>query len=142
LLALSRLVVSLMVRIGFHAFQEQFAPSELLQLVQEAEAAGFDCSMSSDHFKPGDQRKGIPALLGRGWAQRFSDQSAIWGDLRSGIPLPSGDPGSSRSDFVRNLSREVVAGARQRTAAQRGFYWHGLAGEAGNATLDWANALM
>jgi coenzyme F420-dependent glucose-6-phosphate dehydrogenase len=43
---------SLMVRIGFHASQEQFAPSELLQLVQEAEAAGFHCAMSSDHFKP------------------------------------------------------------------------------------------
>jgi coenzyme F420-dependent glucose-6-phosphate dehydrogenase len=39
-------------RIGFHASHEQFAPSELLHLVGEAEAAGFDCAMSSDHFKP------------------------------------------------------------------------------------------
>jgi coenzyme F420-dependent glucose-6-phosphate dehydrogenase len=41
-----------MIRIGFHASHEQFPPSELLGLVQEAEAAGFDCAMSSDHFQP------------------------------------------------------------------------------------------
>jgi coenzyme F420-dependent glucose-6-phosphate dehydrogenase len=41
-----------MARIGFHASHEQFAPSELLRLVREAEAAGFDCAMSSDHFRP------------------------------------------------------------------------------------------
>jgi coenzyme F420-dependent glucose-6-phosphate dehydrogenase len=39
-------------RIGFHASHEQFPPSELLALVREAEAAGFDAAMSSDHFRP------------------------------------------------------------------------------------------
>jgi probable non-F420 flavinoid oxidoreductase len=39
-------------RIGFHASHEQFPPSELLSLAQTAEAAGFDCAMSSDHFRP------------------------------------------------------------------------------------------
>ena len=41
-----------MVRIGFHASHEQFPPSELVRLVKVAEAAGFDCAMSSDHFRP------------------------------------------------------------------------------------------
>jgi probable non-F420 flavinoid oxidoreductase len=41
-----------MARIGFHASHEQFPPSELLRLVKAAELAGFDCAMSSDHFKP------------------------------------------------------------------------------------------
>ena len=41
-----------MARIGFHASHEQFAPSDLLRLVQLAEAAGFNCAMSSDHFRP------------------------------------------------------------------------------------------
>ena len=41
-----------MARIGYHASHEQFPPSELLQLVKLAEDAGFDCAMSSDHFKP------------------------------------------------------------------------------------------
>lgn len=39
-------------RIGFHASHEQFPPSELLSLARSAEAAGFDCAMSSDHFRP------------------------------------------------------------------------------------------
>ncbi|MCO6419506.1 TIGR03885 family FMN-dependent LLM class oxidoreductase [Siccirubricoccus sp. KC 17139] len=39
-------------RIGFHASHEQFPPSELLRLARAAEAAGFDCAMSSDHFRP------------------------------------------------------------------------------------------
>jgi coenzyme F420-dependent glucose-6-phosphate dehydrogenase len=41
-----------MARIGFHASHEQFPPSELLRFVRAAEAAGFDCAMSSDHFRP------------------------------------------------------------------------------------------
>jgi coenzyme F420-dependent glucose-6-phosphate dehydrogenase len=41
-----------MTRIGYHASHEQFAPSELLRFVRHAEAAGFRCAMSSDHFKP------------------------------------------------------------------------------------------
>jgi coenzyme F420-dependent glucose-6-phosphate dehydrogenase len=41
-----------MARIGFHASHEQFSPSALLHLVQAAGTAGFDCAMSSDHFRP------------------------------------------------------------------------------------------
>src|SRR5919199_1425914 len=41
-----------MARIGFHASHEQFPPSELVRLVKLAEAAGFDCAMSSAHFRP------------------------------------------------------------------------------------------
>jgi coenzyme F420-dependent glucose-6-phosphate dehydrogenase len=41
-----------MIKIGFHASHEQFPPSELLGYVKAAEAAGFGCAMSSDHFRP------------------------------------------------------------------------------------------
>lgn len=41
-----------MVSLGYHASHEQFAPSELLQLLYLAEQAKFDGAMSSDHFKP------------------------------------------------------------------------------------------
>lgn len=47
-----------MVMIGYHASHEQFAPSALLALVAEAEAAGFDCAKSSDHFHPWSERQG------------------------------------------------------------------------------------
>jgi len=47
-----------MTRIGFHASHEQFSPSELLAIVKHAEAAGFDCAMSSDHFRPWGSAQG------------------------------------------------------------------------------------
>lgn len=47
-----------MTMIGYHASHEQFAPSELLALVSDAERAGFDCAKSSDHFHPWSERQG------------------------------------------------------------------------------------
>ena len=47
-----------MTLIGYHASHEQFAPSELLQLVGLAEAAGFQCAKCSDHFHPWSERQG------------------------------------------------------------------------------------
>lgn len=44
--------------IGFHASHEQFSPSHLLELLKEAESAGFRCAMSSDHFKPWSSAQG------------------------------------------------------------------------------------
>ncbi|WP_243229699.1 TIGR03885 family FMN-dependent LLM class oxidoreductase [Microbacterium sp. CIAB417] len=41
-----------MVVIGFHASHEQVAPEALLQAVRDAEAAGFDAAMCSDHLAP------------------------------------------------------------------------------------------
>lgn len=38
--------------IGFHASHEQIPPSALLEYVQQAEEAGFDGAMCSDHFAP------------------------------------------------------------------------------------------
>lgn len=43
---------------GFHASQEQIPPAQLLRDVQQAEAAGFDAAMSSDHFFPWSERQG------------------------------------------------------------------------------------
>ena len=47
-----------MTKIGFHASHEQFAPSHLLDLVGRAEAAGFACAKSSDHFHPWSSKQG------------------------------------------------------------------------------------
>lgn len=41
-----------MAKIGYHASHEQFSPSELLELLQQAERAGFTAGMCSDHFHP------------------------------------------------------------------------------------------
>lgn len=47
-----------MVQLGYHASHEQFAPRELLALVQLAERAGFSAAMCSDHFYPWSDRQG------------------------------------------------------------------------------------
>ncbi len=47
-----------MTAFGFHASHEQVTPSALLAAVQQAEQAGFDAAMSSDHFSPWSERQG------------------------------------------------------------------------------------
>ncbi len=47
-----------MTIIGFHASHEQVHPSDLLRAVQEAERAGFDAAMCSDHLAPWSARQG------------------------------------------------------------------------------------
>jgi probable non-F420 flavinoid oxidoreductase len=51
--------------IGFHASHEQLLPSELLDAVQLAEAAGFAAAMCSDHFAPWTAEQGES---GHAWA--------------------------------------------------------------------------
>ncbi|HWI31027.1 MAG TPA: TIGR03885 family FMN-dependent LLM class oxidoreductase [Microbacterium sp.] len=47
-----------MALIGYHASHEQLPPSALLEAVQDAEAAGFDGAMCSDHLAPWGVRQG------------------------------------------------------------------------------------
>jgi probable non-F420 flavinoid oxidoreductase len=54
-----------LIRVGYHASHEQFAPSELLELVQAAEQAGFHEAKSSDHFHPWSERQ---AQSGHAWS--------------------------------------------------------------------------
>ncbi|KAA3437575.1 TIGR03885 family FMN-dependent LLM class oxidoreductase [Rufibacter hautae] len=43
---------------GYHCSHEQFKPSHLLNLVQQAEQAGFGNALSSDHFYPWSENQG------------------------------------------------------------------------------------
>lgn len=47
-----------MTRIGYHASHEQYRPSTLLTYVQQAEQAGFEGAMCSDHFHPWSDEQG------------------------------------------------------------------------------------
>src|ERR687892_1177315 len=47
-----------MPMVGLHLSHEQIAPSRLLAHAREAEAAGFQAAMSSDHFSPWSERQG------------------------------------------------------------------------------------
>lgn len=52
------LALESMPRIGYHASHEQYAPGDLLRLVQRAEAAGFQSAMCSDHYLPWSEAQG------------------------------------------------------------------------------------
>lgn len=68
-----------MLVIGYHASHEQFSPSELLRYVRDAEAAGFDAIMTSDHITPWSER------------QRNSGNNWAWlGAAMSNTSLPFG----------------------------------------------------
>ena len=41
-----------MLKLGYKASAEQFAPRELLDFAVKAEEVGFDSVMISDHFQP------------------------------------------------------------------------------------------
>ena len=47
-----------MTTIGYHCSHEQFSPRELLRYVQQAEKAGFEAAMCSDHFRPWNHAQG------------------------------------------------------------------------------------
>ncbi|WP_027367594.1 TIGR03885 family FMN-dependent LLM class oxidoreductase [Desulfocurvibacter africanus] len=53
------------MRIGYHASHEQFPPSQLLKLARQAEEAGFQAVLSSDHFHPWGEAQGNSGLA---WA--------------------------------------------------------------------------
>jgi coenzyme F420-dependent glucose-6-phosphate dehydrogenase len=64
-----------MTRIGYHASHEQFAPSDLLRYVKLAEASGFACAKSSDHFHP--------------WSERQAQSGYAWSWLGSALEATS-----------------------------------------------------
>ena len=49
---------SIETKIGFHASHEQWPPSALLRFLKQAEQAGFDAGMCSDHFHPWSRQQG------------------------------------------------------------------------------------
>ncbi len=107
-----------LARIGYHASHEQYAPSVLLSYVQTAERSGFDCAMSSEHFKPWNNAQGH---AGHAWS--WLGAALATTRLPFGIITAPGyriTPPSSRSRqrLVRDVPGAVVAGARQRAAPQ------------------------
>jgi probable non-F420 flavinoid oxidoreductase len=74
-----------MTRLGFHASHEQLCPSDLLDAVIAAEAAGFTAAMCSDHLAPWSERQGHS---GYAWAWLGAAMEAT--DLSMGVVTAPG----------------------------------------------------
>ena len=74
-----------MVRIGFHASHEQLGPRALRDAVVDAEAAGFQAAMCSDHLAPWSHRQG---QSGNAWTWLGSALEAT--DLSMGVVTAPG----------------------------------------------------
>ena len=68
-----------MIRIGYHISHEQFPPSQLLQLAKQAEEAGFQFCISSDHFHP--------------WSEKQQESGFAWSWLGAAMAQTSLDYG-------------------------------------------------
>jgi coenzyme F420-dependent glucose-6-phosphate dehydrogenase len=73
--------------ISYHISHEQFSPGELLDLVQHAEAAGFDAAFSSDHLHPWAPGQGQSGFT---WAWLGAALQATTRLTFAGITVPGG----------------------------------------------------
>lgn len=111
-----------MTLIGYHASHEQFAPSELLQLVQLAEQAGFRCAKSSDHFHP--------------WSERQGQSGFAWSWLGSALQATSFGFGSIAAPGYRYHPAVLAQAAATLGEMYRGRFWLAVgSGEAINEAI-------
>jgi coenzyme F420-dependent glucose-6-phosphate dehydrogenase len=101
-----------MVKIGYHASHEQFSPSDLLGLVRAAEIAGFDCAMSSDHFRP--------------WASAQGQSGFAWSWLGAAMQATSLPFGVITAPGYRYHPAIVAQGAATLAEMFPGRFWLAL----------------
>lgn len=75
------------MRISYHVSHEQFSPRELVELVQLAEANGFDAAFSSDHIQPWTPGQGHSGFI---WAWLGAALQATQRLSFAGITVPGG----------------------------------------------------
>ncbi len=57
------------MKIGYHVSHEQFSPKDLLSFAAQAQEAGFDSALSSDHIAPWSERQGESGYSWSCWGQ-------------------------------------------------------------------------
>jgi probable non-F420 flavinoid oxidoreductase len=108
--------------IGYHASHEQFAPSELLKLVQVAEQVGFQCAKSSDHFHP--------------WSKRQGQSGFAWSWLGSAMQATRFGFGNIAAPGYRYHPAILAQAAATLGEMYRGRFWLALgSGEAINEAI-------
>lgn len=106
--------------IGYAAMSEQFAPTDLVEFCQHAEACGFSGAMVADHFQPWTPQQGQAPFA---WNVMTAVAERTRGDVGPGVTCPS-----------FRFHPAVVAQASATLAAMYpGRHWLGLgSGEALN----------
>lgn len=72
--------------VGYAAMLEQFHPSEVVELCEQAEQHGFSGSMAADHFQPWVPEQGHSAFV---WNVLTAIGERTVGDLGPGVTCPS-----------------------------------------------------
>ena len=107
-------------RIGYAAALEQFHPTELLDLCQIAESAGFEGIMAADHVQPWVPQQGQAAFV---WSFLTAAAERTAGDFGPGVTCPS----------FRQHPAVIAQAAATMAAMYPGRFWLGLgSGEALN----------
>ncbi|MFI5262328.1 MAG: TIGR03557 family F420-dependent LLM class oxidoreductase [Candidatus Limnocylindrales bacterium] len=73
-------------QVGYSAALEQYAPDELLDYCQIAEAAGFEGVMAADHVQPWVPQQGQAAFV---WSFMTAAAERTEGDVGPGVTCPS-----------------------------------------------------
>jgi probable non-F420 flavinoid oxidoreductase len=108
-----------MATIGWHASHEQIAPSELLTAVGEAEAAGFQAAMCSDHICP--------------WSEQHGESGFAWSWLGAALARTSLRIGVVNAPGQRYHPAVIAQAAATLTEMFPGRFWAALGtGEASN----------
>ncbi len=112
--------------IGYHASHEQFAPSELLACVREAEAAGFAAAMCSDHFAP--------------WGAAQGQSGFAWAWLGAALAATDLPFGTVNAPGVRYHPAIVAQAAATLAEMFPGRFWLALgSGQAMNESIAGAH---
>ncbi|HET7678065.1 MAG TPA: TIGR03557 family F420-dependent LLM class oxidoreductase [Candidatus Limnocylindrales bacterium] len=107
-------------QIGYAAMLEQFHPTELVELCEAAEAAGFQGVMAADHVQPWVPQQGQAAFV---WAFMAAAAQRTRGDIGPGVTCPS----------FRQHPAVIAQAAATMAAMYPGRFWLGLgSGEALN----------
>ena len=105
--------------IGWHASHEQIPPSELLLAAREAEAAGFQAGMSSDHISP--------------WSVQHGQSGFAWSWLGAALATTSLRFGVVNAPGQRYHPAVIAQAAATLTEMFPGRFWAALGtGEASN----------
>ena len=112
-----------MLKLGYKASAEQFAPRELLEFAVHAEAVGFDSVVVSDHFQPW-RHTGGHAPYSFAWLGALGERTtrALHRHQRRDpdLPLPPGDRRPGDRHARRALPGPRDARRRHRRVAERG----------------------